>query len=95
MKKWIKYLKNKYVIVCLVMLSWLLFFDRNNLIYRYKSEIKLQKLERDKTYYNDQIEQISRKKEELVNDKDKLEKFARENYLMKKEGEDVFIIIEE
>ena len=36
-----------------------------------------------------------RKQEELTGDRDKLEKFAREEYLMKRENEDIFIIINE
>jgi cell division protein FtsB len=52
-------------------------------------------MEDEKQYYLERIEEDSRRLNELKTDRDNLEKFAREQYFMKKENEDVFVIVEE
>ena len=56
---------------------------------------KINQLENEQKYYREKIEEDKRKKEELLGSRDNLEKFAREQYLMKKENEDIFIIVKE
>jgi cell division protein FtsB len=56
---------------------------------------KLSELEEEKVYYQEKIEEVKKEKEELFSDNDKLEKFAREKYLMKKPNEDVYILKKE
>jgi len=52
----------------------------------------LNKLEAEKSYYYQQIERAERDRENLrVNG----ERFARERYFMRKQGEDVFVIEEQ
>ncbi|MEL6606644.1 MAG: septum formation initiator family protein [Bacteroidota bacterium] len=87
--------KNSYFLMGLAFLVWMLFFDSEDLITQYRLRSKLSKLEAEKTYYQEQIEQIKRDKEELVNNEDLLEKFAREKYFMKKEKEDLYIVVDE
>jgi cell division protein FtsB len=53
---------------------------------------KLHSLENEKEYYEKKIEEVEQDRKELMTNKELLEKFAREKYLMKKESEDVFII---
>jgi len=74
---------------------WLLVFDRNNLIDRYKYHIELKKLEAEKEYYLNRIDEDSKKLNELKTNDANLEKFAREQYLMKKPNEDIYLIVEE
>lgn len=88
-------LKNKYLLTFLLFIIWVTLFDQNNLIERGKSLNNLNKMEKEKEYYRDKIKQDSTKLNELITDKENLEKFAREEYLMKKKNEDVFIIVEE
>ena len=45
-----------------------------------------------KKYYQEQIEKAKAELTDLQNDPAALEKFARERYLMKRDGEDVYII---
>jgi len=73
----------------------LLFFSQNNLLDRFDNISKLNQLKKDKAYYNKAIENAQRKMEELKTNKKSLEKFAREEYLMKKPNEDIFIIVKE
>lgn len=88
-------LRNKYVIASFIFLLWVLFFDTNNLIDRYKQKQVLRQLEKDRKYYLERIDHDTRRMNELRTDRESLEKFAREQYLMKKENEDVFVIVEE
>ena len=79
----------------LVFLVWLLIFDNNNLIDRVKYLNTLHEMKDEKQYYLERIDEDSRRLNELKTDRDNLEKFAREEYFMKKENEDVFVIVEE
>ena len=73
---------------------WMLFFDQNNMVDRMKMSGEIRQLEQDEQYYMEQIRKDSTRLHELTTDKDNLEKYAREQFLMKKENEDVFVIIE-
>jgi len=86
-------LRNKFVITILIFTVWILFFDQNNLIDRFSSMKKLKSLEKEKIYYKNKIEEDQRRIKELTSDKDDLEKFAREKYLMKRDNEDIFVVI--
>jgi len=88
-------LRNKYILTLLVFFVWLLVFDRNNLIDRYKYHIELKNLEAEKEYYLNRIDVDSKKLNELKTNDANLEKFAREQYLMKKPNEDIYLIVEE
>ena len=68
-------------------------FDKNNLIER-QDDIKVRnQLIKDKKYYQEQIENDRQRINELMSNKENLEKFAREQYLMKKENEEIFMIL--
>lgn len=88
-------LRNKYLIAVLVFLVWLLIFDRNSLIDRMRYIRTLHDLEDEKQYYIERIDKDSRRLNELKTNNENLEKFAREQYFMKKENEDVFVIVRE
>lgn len=89
------YLRNKYIIALILFIIWILLFDNNNLIDRYHDLKALNQLQSDKEYYTNRIEEDRRKLNELRTDNDNLEKFAREEYYMKKDDEDIFIIVTE
>jgi cell division protein FtsB len=88
-------LKNKYVLTLLGFGIWIGFFDQNNLWDRYKLSSRIDQLEKQKHHYELEIEQNQRKLSEIQESPESLEKFAREQYLMKKENEDLFVIIEQ
>ncbi|HEY9561657.1 MAG TPA: septum formation initiator family protein [Anseongella sp.] len=92
----IKYiLKNKYYLTFLLFLIWMLFLDRNDIITQVQHVVGLNRINQDKEYYQEEIKKINNDLHELKSNKKQLEKFARENYLMKKENEDIFIIVKE
>jgi len=94
-KRYLKILKNKYFITFFIFLVWMLVFDQNNFIDRYKYKKEIGQLTEDKDYYLKQIEEDSRRLHELKTNNENLEKFAREEYLMKRKNEDVFIVVQE
>ncbi len=91
----LKLLKNKYFITFLAFLVWLSVFDRNNLIYQFRLTQTLSELEKQKQYYAEEIQNDRQTALELKSDLKNLEKFAREKYMMKKEGEDLYIVLPE
>lgn len=90
-----KYILNKYFIAGLIFLTWMIFFDQESFIDQIKLSSTLNNLENQKTYYQDEIENTREAINVLENDSAHLEKYAREKYYMKKDNEDIFVIIEE
>jgi cell division protein FtsB len=89
-----KAFRNFYVVTSAVFLIWMMLLDSNNLIARYELSSKLGSLEDEKEYYKEKIKEVEKDRDELFGDRESVEKFAREKYLMKKESEDIFIIEE-
>ncbi|MFO7658775.1 MAG: septum formation inhibitor [Bacteroidales bacterium] len=87
-----RFLKNKYILTTILFIIWLLFFDQNNLLDRRKYVKEYKQLLMDKDYYLEKIEEDSKRLEELQTSNENLEKFAREQYLMKKDDEVLYII---
>jgi len=95
LKKLPKAFRNFYIVTGLIFLVWMLFLDSNDFLSRYKLTAKLRSLEGEKEYYQEKIKEVEKDKEELMGTPELLEKFAREKYLMKKDTEDIFIVVEE
>ncbi len=93
--RWPGILSNKYIIATVLFLVWLVFFDENSIVSHRENKEKLEQLIRQKEYYIERIAADRQKLEDLNAGKEKLEKFAREQYHMSKPDEDVFIVIEE
>lgn len=85
---------NKYLIVFVVFTVFITFFDEHNLINRWRTHQKINQLEEEYEFFQEEIKVTKQKKNELESNNQNLEKFAREQYLMKKENEDIFIIKE-
>ena len=87
------FLKNKYILTLLFFAVWMVFFDDRDIItthFRYKKELR--NLEDSKTYYQEQIAETRKELEQLKNDPQTLERYARERYRMKRADEDLYII---
>lgn len=87
------FMRNKYILTIIIFLIWIVLLDSNNLISRRKEMKNLNKLRADKEYYVQRIEEDKRKLHELKTDDRNLEKFAREQYRMKKADEDLYIVL--
>jgi cell division protein FtsB len=92
-KKILKIVKNKYLLTIVGLAVWLTFFDRNDIFTQYDLKQQVNKLEKEKDYYVEEIVSNKKNIEELHTNQKSLEKFARETYLMKKDNEEVFVIV--
>ncbi len=88
-------LKNKFVLVTLALLIWVAFFDSNNWIKQARLQSEIDDLKEQKEYYLKEIEKDSIALFDLTNNTETQEKFAREKYLMKKENEDIIVIVKD
>ena len=85
--------RNKYFLTLTIFIIWIILLDSNNLIERFRQISELHKLKNDREYYIKKIEEDRRKLNELKTDNHNLEKFAREQYKMKRKDEDLYIIL--
>jgi cell division protein DivIC len=86
-------LSNKYLLTVILVSGWVIFLDKNNVFSQMDLAAELKALETEKKYF---LEQINKNREALTNlrtSPSNLEKFAREKYLMKKDNEDIFVIV--
>ncbi len=77
-----------------VFILWLSFFDQNNWITQMQYQFELNKLENEREFYDEEIKKVSQDLKELRTNPKSMEKFAREKYLMKKDNEEIFVLVE-
>lgn len=94
-RKILPYLKNKYFLTVAGAFIWLGFFDKNDFITSMNYHSKLQKLKKEKAYYEEEILKYDEDLKNLMSSSANMEKYGREKYFMKKDNEDVYVIIEE
>ncbi len=87
-----RWLRNKYVIASAFFLVWMLFFDHNDIFTQVARSSELNDLKSSKAYYQDQITQTRAEVERIRINPLALEKVAREKFLMRRDGEDVFVV---
>lgn len=85
--------RNFYVVGAVLFLVWMTFLDQNDFVSRFRLTSKLQTLENEREYYQERIKEVEKDREDVFGDRKSLEKFGREKYLMKKETEDIFIVV--
>lgn len=89
--KLVRFLSNRYIMIILLFLIWMLFFDENSYLNHKDLDREVDKLERTIEFYDTEAEKDKRLIKNLK-DPDSLEKFAREEYRMKRKDEDIYII---
>lgn len=93
MKQLLKFGGNFYGLATLFFLAWMMFIDSNNIINQFKLSQKLNRLEDQKEFFQERKVKIMAERQELMSNPELLEKFAREKYLMKKETEDLYVVV--
>ena len=88
-------LLNKYFISTVAIIVWVAFFDKDDMYSQYQLRHKLQQLRAEEKYYQTEIEKNKNDMNELRTNPANLEKFAREKYLMKKDNEEIFVIVKD
>jgi cell division protein FtsB len=84
----------KYWVIGLSAVTWMTVFDGNNFIELIKLRSEVAELEEKRDYFKSEIIIVRKTEKELFSNNRNLEKFAREKYLMKKDNEDLFIIVD-
>ena len=90
-KSWYTYVFNKYVLVGLLFVTWLLFLDNYSYLDHRILDKELNALDDNKIYYKNEIKKDNNQIKKLKNPA-QIEKYAREKYYMKRENEDIYII---
>lgn len=90
--KVLKVVRNKYFVVTLFFMVWVLFIDTGNLFVWIRDMGTVSAQEQQKQYYKEAILRTDEKLKELESNKDSLEKFAREQYLFHEADEEVFVL---
>lgn len=96
LKKIGKYILSKFTKVqlsfILVLLVCCFIISDSTIFARFSYDLEISDLKGQINYYKEKIETDKQKLNELKSDKDNIEKFARENYKMKKDNEEVFVV---
>lgn len=90
-----KWTRSRYLLTFLGFVVYMAFFDHHDLFSQYRLQQELQKLEADKNYFEEQIKATQSDLDDLLTNDEKLEKFAREKYLMKRDNEVIFVIADQ
>lgn len=93
MKKLLSLFRDKYFLTIVVFAVWMMFFDKNDVISQYGYRTEVRKLQQEKEFYLDQTATVKKDLKELDSNLNSAEKFAREKYFMKKDNEDVFVVV--
>ncbi|MFY0713985.1 septum formation initiator family protein [Seonamhaeicola sp. NFXS20] len=89
--KFFKPFKNIFILILVAFAIWMLFFDANSWLIHHELNTEIKDLENEKEYYKKEIEKDNKILKELSTEEG-LEKFAREEYYMKRDNEEIFII---
>lgn len=89
--KWVKLMTNMYVLVLTVFVVWMLFFDTNSLLIHLELRNEIKKLEKTQDFLKKEIAK-DKKIIDKLSDEGELEKFAREEYYLKKKNEEIYLI---
>ena len=93
MKRLLELLRNKYFLAVVAFTVWMLFFDKNDMLSQYEYRVQVNKLQQEKDFYTKETASVKKDLKELDSNLNTAEKFAREKYFMKKDNEDVFVIV--
>ncbi len=89
--KWIRFISNKYVLILILFIVWMLFFDTNSYLIHNELDSDINALEENAEFYQNEIDH-DKTFIKKMEDSNEMEKFAREKYYLKKENEDIYII---
>ena len=88
-----KYILNKYFITIFAFLVWMIFFDSTSFLVINDLNKEINQYEDQLEYYQTEYKKNDDFYKKLMNNKDEKEKYARENYFMKKPNEEIFILV--
>jgi cell division protein DivIC len=92
MKKFSSIITNKYLLAIAFFLVWMTFFDQKDFFNTLQTKKEFNALQEKKKYYVGEIVKARQELSDFQNNSAAIEKFARQRYFLKRDGEDVFII---
>lgn len=84
---------NKYTITIVLFMVWMIFIDNNSWLVINDLNKDIRRYEEQLAFYKGEFEKNDNFYKKLEKNKDEKERFARENYFMKKRDEEIFIIV--
>jgi cell division protein DivIC len=84
-----------FTLTTAVLVVWMLFFDVNDVWTQIKMYRELSRLADEKKYYVQKLQEVEKERIEVMGNKQLVEKFAREKYLMKRPKEEIFVLVDE
>jgi cell division protein FtsB len=87
------YINNRYFYTGLAFIVWMVFFDSDNYREQLRLSGKIDQLQQQENFYRTEIQKNKSALNALKYDTSQLEKYAREKYFMKKDNEDVYVVI--
>ena len=88
-----KYILTKYFITVFLFLIWMVFFYNTSFLVVNELNGEINRYEKQLAYYKDEYKKNDNFFKKLMTNKSEKEKFARENYFMKKPNEEIFILV--
>jgi cell division protein DivIC len=92
MKKAFRIFTNKFLLTALAFLVWMIYFDQNDWLLQQQRKKELQAIKDDIVYLKADINKMENEQAELAKNPKRLEQYARENFRMKKDNEDLYLI---
>lgn len=91
LKNIIKPFKNIFLLITVIFIFWMLFFDANSWLIHRELNSEIEALNVKKEFYKNEINS-DKKQIKILQNPEGVEKYAREKYTMKKENEDIYIV---
>jgi cell division protein FtsB len=87
------WMRNRYLLVTVFVAVWLLLLDKYDLRTRFKMQQRIDKLRTDRDFYRKEIARVKQERNLLRSNLGEVERIAREEYLMKRPAEDLFVVV--
>ena len=84
---------NRYFFTGVVFVFWMTFIDNTSWLVVRNLNQEINKYEEQLAFYKGEFEKNEAFYKRLMQNKDEKEKYARENYFMKKKNEEIFILV--
>ncbi len=84
-----------YVVSAAILLCWLSFFDRSNLIKQSQMQWELNRVNNEITHFEKELKKVQEEEKDVLGSEASMEKYAREKYFLKRDGETVFVLVDE
>jgi len=93
--KWYALLANKFVLLGLPFAVWMTFFDNNSWRMQRQLQKEIDKLEESIQYFEKELSTDRVLLQELETNNEAFEKYAREQFWMHREGEEIYVFEDE